>query len=98
MINVNIGIKRTSSHETSHTRMSEICEFQVHYTYVLETVLIATPKLTCLIDVNTGNETVLIVTPKLTCLINVNDPQSTNPKYKALILNISSQTKLQLSS
>ena len=32
MINVNIGIKRTSSHETSHTRMSEICEFQVHYT------------------------------------------------------------------
>ena len=43
-------------------------------------------------------ETVLIVTPKLTCLINVNDPQSTNPKYKALILNISSQTKLQLSS
>ena len=29
---INIGIRRTSSHETSHTRMSEICEFQVHYT------------------------------------------------------------------
>ena len=28
---INIGIRRTSSHETSHTRMSEICEFQVHY-------------------------------------------------------------------
>ena len=31
---INIGIKRTSSHETSHTRMSEICEFQVHYNYI----------------------------------------------------------------
>ena len=31
---INIGIRRTSSHETSHTRMSEICEFQVHYNFV----------------------------------------------------------------
>ena len=30
MMNINIGIKRWSSHETSHTSMSEICEFRVH--------------------------------------------------------------------
>merc|ERR1711963_441994 len=30
MININVGIKRTSSHETSHISMSEICEFRVH--------------------------------------------------------------------
>ena len=30
MINISIGIKRWSSHETSHTSMSEIYEFRVH--------------------------------------------------------------------
>ena len=33
MMNINIGIKRWSSHETSHISMSEICEFRVHSTY-----------------------------------------------------------------
>ena len=32
MINISIGIKRWSSHETSHTSMSEIYEFRVHST------------------------------------------------------------------
>ena len=30
MMNINIGIKRWSSHETSHTSMSEIYEVRVH--------------------------------------------------------------------
>ena len=32
MININVGIKGTSSHETSHISTSEICEFRVHST------------------------------------------------------------------
>ena len=30
MININVGIKGTSSHETSHISTNEICEFRVH--------------------------------------------------------------------